>query len=44
MPDADLISLAIRMGRTPSELEEAIENEPEYWRNRFWIYTQAGGH
>lgn len=31
------------MGRTPSELEESIENEPVYWRNRFWLYVNAGG-
>lgn len=43
MDGASMVSLAIRMGRTPSELEEAIENEPEWWRNRFWIYVNAGG-
>jgi hypothetical protein len=43
MPGAGLISLAIAMGRTPSELLAAIENEPEYWRSRFWIYVNAGG-
>jgi hypothetical protein len=43
MPDAGLISLAIRMGRTPQELIDAIEDEPEYWRNRFWVYVNAGG-
>lgn len=43
MPDAGLISLAIRMGRTPQELLDAIEAEPEYWQNRFWIYVNAGG-
>ncbi len=43
MPDANFIALAIRMNRTPSELLDAIEDEPEYWRNRFWIYVNAGG-
>jgi hypothetical protein len=43
MPDAGLISLAIRMCRTPQELLDALEDEPEYWRNRFWIYVNAGG-
>lgn len=43
MAEAGVISLAIRMGRTPSELMEALDNEPEWWRNRFWIYVNAGG-
>jgi hypothetical protein len=43
MPDAGFIQLAIQMGRLPSELERAIEDEPEPWRNRFWIYINAGG-
>ena len=43
MPGADLISVALRMGRTPGELLEALEDEPEYWRERFWIFINAGG-
>jgi hypothetical protein len=43
MPDSSFIQLAIRMGRLPSELEEAIDNEPEWWRQRFWLYINAGG-
>jgi hypothetical protein len=43
MPDAGLISLAIGMGRTPEELIAAVEDQSEYWRERFWIYVNAGG-
>jgi len=43
MEGAGLIRLAIAMGRTPSELLAALEEEPEYWQNRFWIYINAGG-
>lgn len=43
MEGAGLIALALSMGRTPWELLEALEDEPEYWRNRFWIYVNAGG-
>jgi hypothetical protein len=43
MPGSRLISLAIEMGRTPQELLDALDDEPEYWRERFWIYVNAGG-
>lgn len=43
MPEAGLISLAIHMNRTPQELLDALDDEPEYWQNRFWIYINAGG-
>jgi hypothetical protein len=43
MPDAGLIGLAMSMGRTPQELLDALDDEPEYWRERFWIYVNAGG-
>jgi hypothetical protein len=43
MPESALISLALRLGRLPGELEEALEEEPEYWANRLWIYVNAGG-
>ena len=43
MPGAGVISLALSMGRTPGELLEALEDEPEYWRSRFWLYVNAGG-
>ncbi len=43
MPGSFFIDWSLRTGKSPSELEEMIENEPEWWRNRFWIYVQAGG-
>jgi hypothetical protein len=43
MPGAGVIAVALRMGRLPGELLDALEDEPEYWRNRFWIYVNAGG-
>jgi len=43
MPGSGVISLAIRMGKTPQQLLDELEDEPEYWRTRFWIYVNAGG-
>lgn len=43
MDGAGLISVAIRMGKTPQELLDALDEEPEYWRCRFWAYVNAGG-
>ena len=43
MPEAGLISLAIQMGKTPQQLIDDLDDEPEYWRERFWIYVNAGG-
>ena len=43
MPGSSLISLAMSMGKTPQELLDALDDEPEYWRERFWIYINAGG-
>lgn len=36
MPDAVLLELAVRMGRSPQEL---LDDEPEYWLNRLLIYV-----
>lgn len=43
MPGSALISLAIQMGKTPQQLIDALDAEPDYWRERFWIYVNAGG-
>lgn len=43
MPDAALIQIAISMGKTPQGLLDALADEPEYWRERFWIYVNSGG-
>lgn len=39
-----VISVAMRMGKTPQQLLDELEDEPAYWRERFWIYVNAGGY
>lgn len=36
-----LIGVASRMGKTPQQLLDDLEDESEYWRERFWIYHGA---
>ena len=43
MPEAGFIRLAISMGLMPGELQTALDNESEYWRNRFLIYVGGAG-
>jgi hypothetical protein len=41
MPGSLVIGVAMSMGKTPQQLLDELDDEPEYWRERFWIYVNA---